>query len=537
MVAEEVNKMTNEKMKYGLYRILICIAIWLATCCVSNAQHYDQTRGDNPESQTKELLRGAERRHSAIGAFKEYVYSDNPAAKWYQHTDNYTEISLNGEYKDEDEAFVLQQGTGYTKEAFRVQAYNRLNDNAILWGGASYTTGRLRDVIWNSSSDYELLFPYITADSVGGNLRHEVYSFAGGYAYRLRSKTTLGIYGQYRAQHEFRKVDPRPRNIVSDISATAGVSQEISPSYAVSVSFMGQIYRQNSSVSFYNAIGQTPQVLMLGMGVVAGAAYSGTNNLHEGYGSDFTLELVPIKGSGFSGKVAYRRFYVKRVLPSHNSLPITELLTRTYCATLSYTGEIKDIITLGIKGDYKRSTRDGVESVMGEPTGNHYPILAHLKMWGYSGEEYEIRGYAGNETARRLGWAIEPSYDRSSYKSEYAYKSRSMSIDRERYGVTITVRYAFDKARLSFKSTFDKYKCRDAQLDIPVANTPAGIAEMLQYSFGQYSSNFDRWGAGVRADLKLSAKLNFFVDVEGSVIKFKNNNKTVWTDVSIGLAF
>lgn len=43
-------------------------------------------------------------------------------------------------------------------------------------------TGKQYQVSWNSSSDYDLLNPYILADTLGGDTHCERYGFQGGYA-------------------------------------------------------------------------------------------------------------------------------------------------------------------------------------------------------------------------------------------------------------------------------------------------------------------------------------------------------------------
>ena len=51
-----------------------------------------------------------------------------------------------------------------------------------LWGNASYKNQELRKVRWNESVDSDLLYPYFTADAVGGDLHSEQYAFMGGFA-------------------------------------------------------------------------------------------------------------------------------------------------------------------------------------------------------------------------------------------------------------------------------------------------------------------------------------------------------------------
>lgn len=149
-------------------------------------------------------LQGAERdslsllrtiaEHEALPAkWIETVYT-NPATRYYQHCTSLTRISLNGVYGKENEAALLQAGDGYLKGAADVSSWIKLSDRTRLWGNARYTTGKETGVVWNETADFELLYPYVMADSIGGDLSLQEYAFTGGYSGRA-GKFTWGIEG------------------------------------------------------------------------------------------------------------------------------------------------------------------------------------------------------------------------------------------------------------------------------------------------------------------------------------------------------
>ena len=94
------------------------------------------------------------------------VYS-NPAAEVYRYHSSLTTIGLSGTYSQENEAVVMQQGRGNRYAAFDADSYIR-RDRNTLWGGAGYRVGRTMHTEWNENADFELLYPYVWADSVGG---------------------------------------------------------------------------------------------------------------------------------------------------------------------------------------------------------------------------------------------------------------------------------------------------------------------------------------------------------------------------------
>ena len=165
---------------------------------------------DNPDS-----LQAVRECLSPLFAFGEKSYA-NPALQPYARQFSLSSLRLSGEYKNEKEAVIVQQGSGYRQGVFRAESYLHLNPRTTVWGHAGYRSGKIKSVCWNETSDFELLYPYIMADTAGGDLNTESYTFCGGYS-RIYKHFSWGLSGDYRAMIEYRKTDPRPRNIVSDL--------------------------------------------------------------------------------------------------------------------------------------------------------------------------------------------------------------------------------------------------------------------------------------------------------------------------------
>ncbi|MCD8317749.1 MAG: hypothetical protein LUC45_02320 [Paraprevotella sp.] len=120
-------------------------------------------------------------------------------------------------------------------------SYLRLSPSTTVWGEASYRNGKRRAVKWNSTADYLLLYPYVMADSVGGDLTCEQYTFDGGWAWQ-NGRFAIGAEVSFRAEHEYRTIDPRPRSIVTELNALVGASYRWK-SYTWGVTAGGQFYK------------------------------------------------------------------------------------------------------------------------------------------------------------------------------------------------------------------------------------------------------------------------------------------------------
>ena len=126
---------------------------------------------------------------SVVASFVELSYR-NPAVHYDRYSSSLTRATVGGQYTSESEPVLLQSGDGEKSIGFQADSYIR-KKNYCLWGNTLYRNGRVKNLKWNETSDWELLYPYLLADSVGGDLSKEIYSFTGGYAARYESITCL----------------------------------------------------------------------------------------------------------------------------------------------------------------------------------------------------------------------------------------------------------------------------------------------------------------------------------------------------------
>jgi len=181
----------------------------------------------------------------------------NPALHGKAFNSSLTQLYAKADWQQQSEAFVQEKGKGFLLPAAHADTYIRLSDRTAVWGHASYMNGKHYDICWNSTSDYDLLQPYILADSVGGDTDCERYVFEGGYATQLKH-WLLGAEMLFRADHEYRDVDPRMRGIVNELTVRLGAGYE-ALGYSWSAAIEGNVYKQSNSVDFYRELGVSPE--------------------------------------------------------------------------------------------------------------------------------------------------------------------------------------------------------------------------------------------------------------------------------------
>lgn len=167
------------------------------------------------------ILRRAEFHNAPLATLDASAYESSPAAMLYRYPVSYSTLRLQGDLRSESRPILQPEGDGALVGTFRADSYLRLDERSVVTAGASYERGRTDNVRWNSTADYRLLRPFVLADSVGGDLSTEEYAFRGAYV-RRDGRINYGIGINYRARHEFRQVDPRPHNIVNDLTGTIG---------------------------------------------------------------------------------------------------------------------------------------------------------------------------------------------------------------------------------------------------------------------------------------------------------------------------
>ena len=81
---------------------------------------------------------------------------------------------------------------------------------------------------WNSTADFLLLYPYVMADTLGGDPTFERYAFKAGAS--VWKKMKIGAEACFRAEHEYRTTGPasaqhrdRPHAAFWRISPFAGI--------------------------------------------------------------------------------------------------------------------------------------------------------------------------------------------------------------------------------------------------------------------------------------------------------------------------
>ena len=294
-----------------------------------------------------------------------------------------TEAYLQGQYMQSTMPLVGTSDGGFSIHA---QSIYDINTVSRVFGEASYSWSQSKGNQYVENTDYTMLYPYLTCDTVGGGMRTEQYTFRGGYRMK-RNHVLWHLALQYRAVQSYRSIDPRPKNKVAELNVEGSVGY-VDDQYAYSLMAEVGRYKQNNDISFYSELGNA-QVYHLVQLDQDYARFSGDflSAYYHGLTAGGTFMLQPQSRGWLSG-LGYHYMFVTKELSSSASTPIARIRTHTVSALLGYAAPRWRAT---VQADYM--TRIGTQYLYGDVTGNYYHLL--LKEDNYSNQQLTITA-AGN---------------------------------------------------------------------------------------------------------------------------------------------
>lgn len=303
----------------------------------------------------------------------------NPAVMQWRMSCGLTSVKAAYDMRDDRGEVNPSDGSSEWQASAGAETYTKYR-NTTLWGHGFYTNGMKRDVRWNESSDFRLVYPYVLADSVGGDIKAERYSFGGGYA-AVNGRLAWGVSMSYLATLEYRDVDPRPRNVVGCLDAAAGVAYNVWGSYFAGISVSFRKYKQSSDIEFKSEMGVDKVFHMTGLGThYRRFAGTGLSTYYDGYRYGVSADLYPSSGRGVFLSCAVSRFSFDNILSDLNKLPLASAWHNELQAEAGWLG-MGDRLYGGVSSAVRWYRRHGCENIFGDASAGMYPQIASNAMF------------------------------------------------------------------------------------------------------------------------------------------------------------
>lgn len=488
------------------------------------------------EKDSVDVIRHIRESFSPVTRFAEAVYA-NPAARPWARSGSLTTLGLTADYAQQSEAVVMQQGQGHRYAGFDADSYLHVGEQHTLWGGAGYRFGRIMNVQWNETSDFGLLYPYVMADSVGGNLSGERYTFAGGYA-RRSGRLSWGLYADFRAQMEVRRTDPRPRNVVSDLNLAAGMTYALGPRYRLGVGAYGRIYKQDDDIAFYDPRGRPKVYQLTGLGMYSTRFSNGKTFIHyRGGGYGASVDFFSRDRRGLSASLAYEGFRFRRIMDDPNQLPINRLRENAWRGEIAWQGgTARSVWGVKLAGGFSRRT--GTELIYGESGGaSNYPKIGEAEP--YRGEQASLflSGLWGWQGGRPLALYVEPRAGFYSLRSTYADPYRLMKFTKPGGGLTLTGVQTCGKSLFQLALSADCFTVSDEQTIFTGLDTATALGTSVPEQFRRMSSGYTLYGASLQWSYRLPRKLAFYLRAQGQYGSYRNGIRSRSASLTCGIGF
>ena len=471
--------------------------------------------------------------HQALFNKVHEVTWHNPAMMESAYSNSLTQFYLNADWQKKSEPFLLQKGTGHFLASVRADSYLRLGSNSAVWGKASYSTGKIHDIKWNSVADYDLLEPDILGDTTGGDTRREKYVFEGGYSTH-RGRWHCGGEMLFRAEQEYRKVDPRMRGIVSDLTLRAGAGYDIAH-YTLGFSFQGNIYRQTNSVDFYKPLGSIPEYQLMGLGEVY-TRFSGDINdlIFKGGGIRLQLDLDPHKvHSGIIANLWASQHSYERVARLLNSLPLTTLYNKEVGirAGWRHNGELD----YALWADYQFNRRSSDQHLAGTSSSQIYPVIALLTMYKNYIINTSLTAMVGRKST--TSWWVKARGGYIGNRQHFVFPRRAMKYGHAFGQVEGQVIHDASKNwTITTQIEGSYHACVNDYLLLPLANMEQHFIDMIGHNYNVLKSNFTNAGARVRADYRVGhSRYSIFGELQYDITFCSNREHQNHIVISLGI--
>lgn len=275
-----------------------------------------------------------------------------------------TDLTLAAQFGQGTHLIEGKQLGGFTVEARSV--YD-INEVSRVFGQASYSWQDCQQTRFVDNADFRLTAPYLTVDTIGGDMRREIYAFYGGYR-MLKNHILWHAALQFRAEQSYRMRDPRAKNKVSDLRIETSIGYMFDH-YALSLQAYGGRYKQNNDIRFYSELGETT-IYHMASDAEPYARFSSNNksSYYSGYRAGVGLELLPV--TGWMAALHYDWLTFTKELTINTQVPIAKLQTHTLTAELGYAAASWRVsATAGLE------SKHGRQYLYGDNANNYYELL------------------------------------------------------------------------------------------------------------------------------------------------------------------
>ncbi|MGU3374917.1 DUF6850 family outer membrane beta-barrel protein [Chryseobacterium sp. M5A1_1a] len=429
---------------------------------------------------------------------------------------------------------IQQKGKGKNLWGAEARTLQKLDNQTTVWGNASYSQGKTKQVVWNENADYDLIHPYVAADSVGGDMKFENYSFSGGYSKQINS-FTIGIMGSYRASLSYRDVDPRPKNTTANFSLALGINKMMFQKFKIGVYFDAEKYTQKHYLSFVSNQGYPTIYNMSGLGnyneLLSGKLRQA---YYEGWSYGGGLQIFEPNNRNWYLSIGLKKFNLDKFLTEYTDLNASKINEQQFSFSLGKFFET-DQLLWGFSVDGNSTERKGTENLFLNDNSRNYIQIGAVEKYSHKMNNILFKGLIqiGNKSTKS---SILPYFGWMQDKEKYTNPLSMIDLSKLMYGADYQWLKTFKNNQsisvLLGLSVTDVYK-KNAVFN---NSGKPSINQMLQENYAYQSSGFWQSKLDINFHFNFPVIKNAYV---GSKIIYSNfnNGSNILFAATIGSIF
>ncbi|MCK7554215.1 hypothetical protein MKQ70_03990 [Chitinophaga sedimenti] len=364
------------------------------------------------------------------------------------------------------------------------------------------------EVRFNETADYATVYPYVMADTVGGDLKEEVYAFSGGLA-KPFGRFHLGLNAGFNGKQTYRDRDPRIKSISSDITLSLSAVRELDK-YVLGLNLDGRKYNQENGLEFVSELGSPLVYHDAGLGVYNDLlAGTRTDARFGGFGYGVALQLAPRQYKGWTAHVGFRGLNINKELGTIRDYvgEIREQAVEGGIAYLYQQGRQHFIA----RADVSRVKRQGAEAKFNNQDAQ-VGIIKISEDIRYSNAytKFNLRAVYG-QTGGFADWFIGIRGNYGDHLEQYADPDRVQSYTYINAGLDLTGRKQLGKVQLAVHLGLSRQQNPDAASDWDNINTASAQYGMLERNFAFLTVSGTGYNGSVRADFPINQNIAGFI--------------------------
>lgn len=451
--------------------------------------------------------------------------NNNPAnrlgSRKYQLT-VYNIFTLNNDTPNE----IQQKGNGKNLWGAQASTHQILDPKTVVWGNASYSQGKNKQVVWNENADYDIIYPYVAADSVGGDMKFENYSFSGGYSKQINSYT-LGITGSYKASLSYRDIDPRPKNTSATFSLALGAHKMMFGKFKIGAYVEAEKYTQKHYLSFVSNQGFPMIYNMTGLGkyneLLSGKLRQA---YYEGWTYGGGLQIFEAENRSWYLTAGIKQFNLDKLLTEYADLNASKINEQQFNFSLGKFFETGRI-SWGVSAIGNHTNRKGTENLFLNDNSRNYIQIGSAEKYSHQVTDVVFKGFLEMDHQNAKS-SLLPFFGVIQEKEKYNNPISIIDLNKLIYGADYQWMKTFtDKLALSVSmgiAITDVYK-KDAIFNS--FGTPA-IQKMIQDNYIFQSSDFWQAKLDINFHFNFPVIKNAYVGGKMMYSNFKNSNNMLF---------